>query len=80
MASSPPEKHPGPSSGAADPKLQQMTIDDGAPDQAEQSKPNWLSAWLRYQIKSFNPLLLIMAIKYSTLLIGVNQLEAHCLP
>jgi hypothetical protein len=26
-------------------------------------KPNWLSAWIKTQVKTFNPLLVIMAIK-----------------
>lgn len=77
MASSSSEKQPSSSSGADDPKLQQMTTADAPPDKEEESKPNWLSAWIGNQVKLFNPLLLIMAIKYSLLLIGVNRLEAH---
>ena len=56
-----------------DSKVPKVSIgeDEGTGDPPPK-KPIWLVAWIRDQIKTFNPLLLIMAIKYlpsTTLLI-----------
>jgi hypothetical protein len=51
--------------GGDDPKLQKtpMTVDNEETSDPPPRKGNWLVAWIRNQIKTFNPLLLLMAIK-----------------
>ena|SRR5947207_1544872 len=82
MASSSSEKQPIPSSGVDGPILQHTssTTADGTPDEEQHSKTNWLSTWIRKQIEIFNSFHVIMAVKYRSLPIGVNQLEAHFPP
>jgi len=43
-------------------KLQKTVADEGTSDPPPR-KSNWAVAWIRNQIKTFNPLLLAMAIK-----------------
>jgi hypothetical protein len=51
--------------GGEDPKLQKTatTVADEETTDPPPRQANWLVAWIRSQIKTFNPLLLLMAIK-----------------